>query len=365
MKKQLFWLKPALAVFFVLFIQSLQAQYVEDFNNLTPTACNRSSLLSPNQCWQFSSAVITGTPNISGCSIYSSALSNSTPNTYVVRTPALYILSGATIKFKHRVTNTSSTPTLTVYAQDPYTLTESSLLSVSGSVALASESLILGLPTGYYRLRFVMSGSGGSSRMLIDDIEVSSASVVETVVAGVCTLPTNLPVQLSSFTALAKTKGSTALQWETATELNSKNFEVEHSSDGIRFGRIGLVAAAGNAANKQHYQFLHPTALAGNNYYRLKMVDKDGRFAYSDIVVVRHEKASTELTVFPNPVVQQLTIVADNLQATDIQLFDLTGRQVQVPIKQLAPNRFELDCSHLPNGVWLVKAKDAVRKISK
>lgn len=94
-----------------------------------------------------------------------------------------------------------------------------------------------------------------------------------------------VPVKLSSFTA-EKVNTTTLLQWSTATEINSKNFEVQRSADGKEFKTIGVVQAKGNSTNQTNYSFTDAVPINGINYYRLKQVDVNGKFEYTNIIQV-------------------------------------------------------------------------------
>ncbi len=88
------------------------------------------------------------------------------------------------------------------------------------------------------------------------------------------------------------------LQWKTADEVNTAAFEVERSSNGIDYTTIGVVEAVGHGANS--YSATDKAPLAGNNYYRLKMKDIDGRFKESRVVLVKHTvKGKLQLAPIP------------------------------------------------------------------
>ncbi|HEY4148768.1 MAG TPA: LamG-like jellyroll fold domain-containing protein [Chitinophagaceae bacterium] len=90
-----------------------------------------------------------------------------------------------------------------------------------------------------------------------------------------------LPVILNSFTA--SREGSQAiLQWQTAQEENSRSFAIERSADGLTYISIGNVDAAGNSSSPRSYSFTDAAPVNGKNYYRLKQVDLDGLFTYSE-----------------------------------------------------------------------------------
>lgn len=116
----------------------------------------------------------------------------------------------------------------------------------------------------------------------------------------------SLPVRFSSFTATATNKGA-LLKWSTELEINSSHFVIERSADGSNFEPIGTVKASGNSNSLVSYSFTDAATLAGNNYYRIKEVDLDGRAQYTNIQLVKTEQASL-LLIYPNPSVNDVKI---------------------------------------------------------
>jgi hypothetical protein len=106
----------------------------------------------------------------------------------------------------------------------------------------------------------------------------------------VSSFPT-LPVKLYGF-RVSKQNNTALLQWNTAGEYNSQSFSIEHTSDGSNFTSIGTVAAARNSNTDKSYNFTDVSPANGNNYYRLKQVDVDGNFAYSEIKALSFSAAS-------------------------------------------------------------------------
>ncbi|GAB2816791.1 discoidin domain-containing protein [Ferruginibacter profundus] len=118
-----------------------------------------------------------------------------------------------------------------------------------------------------------------------------------------------LPVTLQVFTA-TKENDKVKLSWRTLTEQNVNRFTIEYSKDGNTFTAIANVAAAGNSSIAVDYTWLHSDPVAGNNYYRLKMIDLDGRYIYSNTNLIKINRAGeVAITVYPNPVHNELTIV--------------------------------------------------------
>jgi hypothetical protein len=93
----------------------------------------------------------------------------------------------------------------------------------------------------------------------------------------------SVPVELSAFTA-SIINGAVRLNWTTATELNNKLFAVERSNDKTHFTQIGVVQGKGTSTTITQYSFTDKDAPAGVRYYRLKQIDFDGSFSYSQVV---------------------------------------------------------------------------------
>lgn len=124
------------------------------------------------------------------------------------------------------------------------------------------------------------------------------------------TIPT--PVTLTSFSAKATEAKLITLKWQTATETNADRLVVEHSSDGNGNAPIGNLKAIGNWAN--NYRFVDSKATEGFNYYRLKMVGKNGESSYSEEALVSLTPESvTTITLALNPVNDFMIVIINSL----------------------------------------------------
>jgi hypothetical protein len=112
-----------------------------------------------------------------------------------------------------------------------------------------------------------------------------------------------LPVELISFSA-SYTNAATLLSWQTASETNSDAFIVERSENGNDFLEIGRLKAAGNSMDIRNYQYKDSQPLDGTNYYRLKQIDLDGSYTYSNLRSVQAKASKPILQVNPVPVRQ-------------------------------------------------------------
>jgi len=137
-----------------------------------------------------------------------------------------------------------------------------------------------------------------------------------------------LPVDLLNFTSTILNK-SVKLQWQTMTEINSNYFSIERSADGINFSGIGKQSAAGNSNDLTQYVFIDHTPLS-TNYYRLKEVDLDGNYQYSNILLVKMQQLQP-LIIMGNPVQNDLQLSINNGQSSInyLSIFDFTGRRLQ------------------------------------
>ncbi len=88
------------------------------------------------------------------------------------------------------------------------------------------------------------------------------------------------PIIYSQFKA-TQTKATITLNWQTTTELNNSYFAVERSCNAVNYTAVVRVNIAATGAAVQDYVYTDKQPLAGTNYYRLKQVDKDGKFSYS------------------------------------------------------------------------------------
>jgi hypothetical protein len=169
-----------------------------------------------------------------------------------------------------------------------------------------------------------------------------------------------LPLTLLDFTAILNGK-AVQLQWTTVTEINTKNFVVQRSIDGINFNSIGTVDAAGNSTQKKSYQFVDVAAFnAGANkiYYHLQMVDKDGKYAYSKIAVVNITPGGKLFVIYPNPVKDQLIVTTNSLlNKTEMRITDQNGKLVY---KQQLENiqagmQNKLNVANLQKGIYYLQ----------
>ena len=161
-----------------------------------------------------------------------------------------------------------------------------------------------------------------------------------------------LPVTLTRFYAQPDDRGRVRLDWETAAEYGSSHFELERAGRQGNFVSIGRVAAAGNSSQPTAYTFLDPAPLSGNIYYRLRSVDADGSFAYSQTVGVVTRTAA-QLLVGPNPSLGEAFARLSGVSGgVDWALHDLAGRQL---FRSRGGSEWRIH--DLPRGTYVLSAE--------
>jgi hypothetical protein len=166
-----------------------------------------------------------------------------------------------------------------------------------------------------------------------------------------------LPLSLTDFDAEAK-DNAVQLQWRTGYEQNTSHFILERSGDGIQFSPLQRIAATGNSTLPLNYKAIDQEPLSGTVFYRLKMLDTDGRFSYSKILAVKMNALAKKAIIFPNPVSSELHVQVPAVKKgkCTLQVIDGLGRVLKQQQVQLNNNplSFTINIQDLQPGVyWL------------
>ncbi|GGA83883.1 hypothetical protein GCM10011511_03790 [Puia dinghuensis] len=205
-----------------------------------------------------------------------------------------------------------------------------------------------------------------TSTSTVSGSTVSFKTVASNLAAGYYTLlysasPITLPVTLSSFTATAQ--GATAqLDWTTEQQTGFSRFDIQRAGDDGQFSTIGTVAAAANTNTEVRYTYTDANPLAGKNYYRLAMVDVDGKVAYSTIRALSFDAggdAGITLTVYPNPVVDNLHLSLTHVSGKNaIRLLNSQGQVMRV-VTATSPATVDMPVSNLGRGIYFVEVQSS------
>ena len=167
-----------------------------------------------------------------------------------------------------------------------------------------------------------------------------------------------LPVDLVYFDASVINDG-VKLQWLTATEENNEYFEVLRSANGRDWDVIEVVEGQGTTAQETRYQIIDKHALSGIAYYRLKQIDFDGTFSYSDIQSVKVENTTIlQTNVFPTVATELVTLETNTtVESENIQIFNQSGRPISLTIAEKTANRISFTVNQLPQGMYFISIR--------
>lgn len=173
-----------------------------------------------------------------------------------------------------------------------------------------------------------------------------------------------LPIELLYFEGIALNNGI-LLRWGTATEVNNYGFEIQRGDGNLYFHSIDFVPGSGNSNSPKHYLFVDSTITStGNYFYRLKQIDTDGTFSYSDTIQVFYQQSdvdeennfSIKFSVRNdyNSKIIKIDGLKDNFWGEMIfEIYDILGKKVFSRITYSTPVIF--DYSNLPSGVYLIR----------
>ncbi len=168
-----------------------------------------------------------------------------------------------------------------------------------------------------------------------------------------------LPVTLNDFNAVL-VNCQPSLRWVTEGEINSQKFEIERANQKtVNWSKIGEVAANGNSTIKTKYNFTDNTITSEKILYRLKIIDKDGRYKYSQALPVSVNCKTMQLAVFPNPVqIGQLYVSMTGTKGkTQARLLSFTGQEILKVNISIGTNSFNV--SKITNGAYILSVEDA------
>ena len=181
-----------------------------------------------------------------------------------------------------------------------------------------------------------------------------------------------LPVELNSFSAESTTKGI-KLKWTTATELNNYGFEVQKKniSENSEWEKIAFVNGKGNSNAANQYSYIDKDTTSLDLYYRLKQIDLNGNYVYSNEIKVNKNLPShfTLEQNYPNPFNPSTKIrysipaslnPSQGVTLTQLKIYDILGKEVAALVnKNQQPGNYEVnfDASNLASGVYFYQLK--------
>jgi len=185
-------------------------------------------------------------------------------------------------------------------------------------------------------------GDGASGELAVTT-SAGTASKSGFIHAGSGTLPLSLKYFTSRVSA-----NTIRLTWETTNEINTSIFEVERKSSG-NWDKIAEVKAAGESNSKHSYAFYDNDPFFGDNYYRLKMVDKDGLYKYSEITFTNFTlDEPSEILVYPVPLQEYVVIESNGCRISTARLLSTDGKTINT--WQLKPDKTTINLPQLSSN---------------
>ena len=242
----------------------------------------------------------------------------------------------------------------------------------------ANSAFPVGIPVEILGLTLTTTGSPTSVQLVVSSTSPGTGSTGTNLKvgdnfnaliwpsgSGLRPMDEALPIRLQSFTAQKLGINSALLNWKSASEENASHFEIEKSMDAETWAKIGKEETRGSLNYGAEYSFRDEEALMIRNnentvYYRLKMVDLDGSYEYSDIRLVTFDRNLGAAEAYPNPSFEFFNwkMSVGDTQENDAQLhlFDMTGKLVKKQIVS-ANGISKVDIAELETGLYNIVVK--------
>lgn len=172
-----------------------------------------------------------------------------------------------------------------------------------------------------------------------------------------------LPVELSGFSAVVLSKKEILLKWRTETEVSNYGFEIQRQTYGhSEWKRIGFVAGNGNSNSPKNYSFTDGNPMNGSRFnYRLKQIDTDGKYEFSDVIEVEIVPEDFVLYQnYPNPFnpYTKIRYQLPKESEVSIKIYDVLGAEVISLVNETqGPGYYEVEIngSDLPSGTYMFR----------
>jgi hypothetical protein len=176
-----------------------------------------------------------------------------------------------------------------------------------------------------------------------------------------------LPIKVISFTGKAL-ENANQLKWTVAQEVDFSHYEIFRSDDGREFNAVGTVFATDNFMDMKSYSFIDVSSKSGLSYYKLKLVDDNGSFAFSSLVFINRKLiVPTVSNVFPNPAITHVNIEVQGVSVENfnVSVQDINGKIVyQAKQVSALSNIYQMDVTNFNRGVYIIRIEDEMGNVS-
>ncbi len=234
-------------------------------------------------------------------------------------------------------------------------------------VLVVSGQLITNFDPSLFQIEFTAVTVGSSSKTTEFYYSFVDAAGKKDPVTAIYSLNwlSILPVKGLELTTI-KTGNNAVLNWKTISEMNSDYFEIERSTDGRNYIKVGgNVRAAGNSNAEKQYQATDDVSNVQSPlvYYRIKLTDKNGKRAYSNVTTVKLPENGAVIKVVPNPFISELTITVsvEKSSSFGIRMMDMSGRTISNNAQKITrevPTVTLRNLNALIRGMYLVEITD-------
>ncbi|MEP7142598.1 MAG: T9SS type A sorting domain-containing protein [Ferruginibacter sp.] len=229
----------------------------------------------------------------------------------------------------------------------------------SGNTSMVSD-IITGLPGSEPHLEFFLI----NNKILFEADNGDDPNEKDLYAVDGAFLP--LPISLGSFT-VKPTNADAVLNWRTLLELDSKDFTVQRSFDGLNFKGIGTVPASGTSSNVHEYSFIDAGIMnSGKNivYYRLLTTDKNGKSALSPVITLKLKNTGKwEVHLLVNPVPDNVKLILSGItENVQLSIIDMNGKQFFTSLIAPVNGQISLPTAGIPHGSYVLLAETANEK---
>ncbi len=193
--------------------------------------------------------------------------------------------------------------------------------------------------------------NSGDNSTDFEQLDVSTGTNAPKNSASAVDICNATPLNLTSF-SVQKAGSNVQINWSTAQEQNSKNFEVQRSTDQNNWSTVATVAATGSSNTTANYSATDYSPAQGVNYYRLKMVDADNSFAMSEVKSVNFASGFA-VTISPNPASTYINVTLSGNGSSKVIMSDLNGKVVYNQTTT-AP-KLQINSSTFAKGMYIIK----------